>query len=127
MLTKYHILSDAWTLFREFVYVSTVFDISIDDLILSPGIMYRVVLKLCASTICFQTIKTDGVMVMANPPTKGSINVEHRNTTQTGGAEKVYCSYIIIFLFFCFVIAQWTLPNIILIRDISMLSTYEPI
>ena len=28
---------------------------------------------------------------------------------------------------FCFVIAQWTLPNIILIRDIDMFSTYVPI
>jgi hypothetical protein len=28
---------------------------------------------------------------------------------------------------FFFVIAQWTLPNIILIRDIDMFSTYVPI
>jgi len=82
-------ISDIWTLFRNFVHVSTVFDISIDDLTLSPGIKYRVVLKLCAKTICFQTVNTDGVMIIANPPVTGGITVEHRNTTQTGGAEKV--------------------------------------
>ena len=76
-------------MFRDYVHVSTVFDISIDDLTLSPGIKYRVVLKLCAKTICFQTVNTDGVMVIANPPVTGGITVEHLNTTQTGGAEKV--------------------------------------
>ena len=80
---------DIWTLFRDFVHVSTVFDISIDDLTLSLGIKYRVVLKLCAKTTCFQTVNTDGVMVIANPPVTGGITVEHQNTTQTGGAEKV--------------------------------------
>ena len=32
-----------------------------------------------------------------------------------------------IYLYFFFVIAQWTLPNIVLIRDIDMFSTYVPI
>jgi hypothetical protein len=70
-------------------YFSTIFDISIDDLTLSPGTVYRVVLRLCARTICFQSIHTDGVMVIAKPPTTGGINVEHRNITEGGGTEKV--------------------------------------
>ena len=78
-----------WTTFRDFDYFSTIFDISIDDLALSPGTMYRVVLRLCARTICFQSIHTDGVMVIAKPPTTGGINVEHRNITEGGGTEKV--------------------------------------
>ena len=76
-------------MYRDFVHMSTVYDISIDDLILSPGVMYRIVLKLCAKSICFQTVNTDGVMVIANPPVTGGIIVEHLNTTQTGSAEKV--------------------------------------
>ena len=76
-------------MYRDFVHMSTVYDISIDDLILSPGVMYRIVLKLCAKSICFQTVNTDGVMVIANPPVTGGITVEHLNTTQTGSAEKV--------------------------------------
>ena len=31
------------------------------------------------------------------------------------------------FFVFFFVVAQWTLPNVILIRDIDMFSTYVPI
>jgi hypothetical protein len=68
-------------MYRDFVHMSTVYDISIDDLILSPGVMYRIVLKLCAKSICFQTVNTDGVMVIANPPVTGGITVEHLNTT----------------------------------------------
>ena len=82
-------LLDIWTTFSDFDYFSTIFDISIDDLTLSPGTMYRVVLRLCARTICFQSIHTDGVMVIAKPPTTGGINVEHRNITEGGGTEKV--------------------------------------
>jgi hypothetical protein len=60
----------------KFIYVSTVFDISIDDLSLSPGIAYRIVLKLCAKNVCFQTINTDGVLIMVNPPVTSGITVE---------------------------------------------------
>ena len=82
-------LSDVWTSYRDFFHVPAVFEIHIDDLTLELGIMYRVVLKLCATTICFQPINTDGIMVMASPPVTGDLNVEHLNTTQTGAEEKV--------------------------------------
>ncbi|CAG2234222.1 unnamed protein product [Mytilus edulis] len=82
-----------WTTFRDFVHYSTVFDVSIDDLTLDPGIKYRIVLKLCARTICFQTIHTDGVMVIANPPTAGDITIEHLNTTEGNGVEKLAVSF----------------------------------
>ncbi|CAC5360416.1 unnamed protein product [Mytilus coruscus] len=82
-----------WTTFRDFVHFATVFDVSIDDLTLDPGIKYRVVLKLCARTICFQSIHTDGVMVIANPPTAGDITIEHLNTTEGNGVEKLLVSF----------------------------------
>ncbi|XP_063415906.1 uncharacterized protein LOC134697555 [Mytilus trossulus] len=82
-----------WTTFHDFVHYSTVFDVSIDDLTLDPGIKYRIVLKLCARTICFQTIHTDGVMVIANPPTAGDITIEHLNTTEGNGVEKLLVSF----------------------------------
>lgn len=78
-----------WTTYQDYFHISTMFDVSIDDLTLSPGIKYRISLKLCAKTICFDPIKTNGVMVMANPPVSGSISINHLNTTETGGAEKV--------------------------------------
>ena len=80
-------------MYQDFIHVSTVFDISIDDLSLSPGIAYRIALKLCAKNICFQTINTDGVLIMVNPPVTSGITVEHLNTTETGGNEKVRFLY----------------------------------
>ena len=48
-----------------------------------------------------------------------------------GVQKKLITYYIstndIYLLLFFFVIAQWTLPNIILIRDIDMFSIYVPI
>jgi hypothetical protein len=38
--------------------------------------------------------------------------------------QMIYIVYSLGFFGFFFVIAQWTLPNIILIRDIDMFSTY---
>lgn len=89
VINVFYLFSEMWTTFRDFVHYSTVFDVSIDDLTLDPGIKYRIVLKLCARTICFQTIHTDGVMVIANPPTAGDITIEHLNTTEGNGVEKV--------------------------------------
>ncbi|XP_071123054.1 uncharacterized protein [Mytilus edulis] len=86
-------VGNIWTIFRDYIHVSTVFDISIDDLVLSPGMKYRLSLKLCARTFCFSPVSTDGVMVMANPPVTGDIIVEHQNTTVTGGAEKLIVSF----------------------------------
>ncbi|XP_052067298.1 uncharacterized protein LOC127706680 [Mytilus californianus] len=70
-----------------------IFDISIDDLVLSPGMKYRIALTLCARTFCFSPVSTNGVMVMANPPVTGDITVEHLNTTVTGGVEKLIVSF----------------------------------
>jgi hypothetical protein len=93
MTKSTYFLSDIWTMYRDFIHVSTVFDISIDVLSLSPGIAYRIVLKLCAKNVCFQTINTDGVLIMVNPPVTSGITVEHLNTTETGGNEKVRFLY----------------------------------
>ena len=65
-----------------------------DELTLTSGIMYRIALKLCARTICFKTVRTDGVMVMKNEPVSGGITVEHLNTTQAAGVEKVIHSQL---------------------------------
>ena len=49
------------------------------------------------------------------------------------GVQKKLITYsistndIYLLVFFVVVIAQWSLPNIILIRDIDMFSTYVPI
>ncbi|CAC5370733.1 unnamed protein product [Mytilus coruscus] len=86
-------VGNQWSIYHDFIHVSTAFDVSIDDLTLNPGIKYRIVLKLCAKTICYSHISSDGVMVIANPPVTGDITVEHLNTTQTGGAEKLMVSF----------------------------------
>ncbi|CAC5360413.1 unnamed protein product [Mytilus coruscus] len=86
-------VGNMWTIFRDFVHYATVFDVSINDLTLDPGIKYRIVLKLCARTICFQTVHTDGVMVIANPPIAGDITIEHLNTTAGNGVEKLLVSF----------------------------------
>ncbi|CAG2233138.1 unnamed protein product [Mytilus edulis] len=86
-------VGNQWSIFRDFLHVSTAFDISIDDLTLNSGTKYRIVLKLCANTICFSTISTDGVMVMANVPVTGDITVNHLNTTVTGGMETLMVSF----------------------------------
>jgi hypothetical protein len=61
--------------------------------------MYRIVLKLCAKSICFQTVNTDGVMVIANPPVTGGITVEHLNTTQTGSAEIIFAWLVFVYFY----------------------------
>jgi hypothetical protein len=45
-------------------------------------------LKLCAITTCYQPTCSDGVTILANPPTKGKITVEHQNTTQSAGLKE---------------------------------------
>ncbi|CAG2247188.1 unnamed protein product [Mytilus edulis] len=82
-----------WSIFRDFLKVSSVLKMSINDLTLNPGVKYRVVLKLCAKTICFSNISTDGVTVIANPPVTGDVTVEHFNSTQTNGDEKLMVSF----------------------------------
>ncbi|XP_076085327.1 uncharacterized protein LOC143056126 [Mytilus galloprovincialis] len=86
-------LADYWSIFRDFLKVSSVLKMSIDDLTLNPGVKYRVVLKLCAETICFSNISTDGVTVIANPPVTGDVTVEHFNSKQTNGDEKLMVSF----------------------------------
>ena len=69
-------------MFKDYQHVdSTRFDISIDELDLNPGYKYRITLKLCAKETCFRPVSTDGVMIMSNPPTTGSINVLHEDGT----------------------------------------------
>nr|XP_034314147.1 uncharacterized protein LOC105348718 isoform X1 [Crassostrea gigas] len=79
-----------WTTFREYEHIRDHSEAKVTDLDLKPGRMYRVAVKLCAITTCYAPLYSDGVLVLANPPTQGKITVEHQNTTQSGGStEKI--------------------------------------
>lgn len=80
-----------WTTFREYEHIRDHSEAKVTDLDLKPGRMYRVAVKLCAITTCYAPLYSDGVLVLANPPTQGKITVEHQNTTQSGSStEKVW-------------------------------------
>lgn len=80
-----------WTTLREYEHIRDHSEAKVTDLDLKPGSMYRVAVKLCAITTCYAPLYSDGVLVLANPPTQGKITVEHQTTTQSGGStEKVW-------------------------------------
>lgn len=79
--------ADNWTTFKDFYYNHGHQEVRFTNLLLDPGINYRLVVKLCARHICYAPQYSDGVRVIANPPTTGSIVVKHVNITN--GKEQV--------------------------------------
>ena len=82
------LFTDSWMVFKDFFYNHGHQEVKFTNLVLNPGFKYRFVVKLCAKHICFKPQYSNGVRVLANPPTTGRIEVKHVNTT--GGQEKVY-------------------------------------
>ena len=80
-----------WIDFYAETYIHTSTSYSLNDLDLSPGKSYRVTIKPCAGATCFTPVESDGVLVLANRPTTGKLNVTHQDTATIGTAnEKVY-------------------------------------
>ena len=79
---------DSWMVFKDFFYNHGHQEVKFTNLVLNPGFKYRFVVKLCAKHNCYKPQYSNGVRVLANPPTTGRIEVKHVNTT--GGQEKVY-------------------------------------
>ena len=62
---------------RDYEHISTGYQATVHDLVLLPGITYRVALKICASDLCFKPVYSNGVTVISNPPTAGSLTVTY--------------------------------------------------
>ncbi|XP_062569401.1 uncharacterized protein LOC134231455, partial [Saccostrea cucullata] len=77
-----------WSTFREYEHIHKHHKAHVTDLNLKPGRTYRFAVKLCAITTCYAPLFSDGVLILANPPSKGQITVEHRNTTQSSGSNE---------------------------------------
>lgn len=81
-------LTDVWATFREYEHVHKHHEAYVTDLTLNPGRMYRFAVKFCAITTCYAPLYSDGVLILAHPPTKGQITVEHRNTSQSNSLKE---------------------------------------
>ena len=81
------LFTDNWTLFKDFFYNHGHQEVKFTNLVLNPGLEYRFVVKLCAKHICYEPQYSDGVRILANPPTTGRIDVKHINTSS--GLEQV--------------------------------------
>ncbi|XP_062616047.1 uncharacterized protein LOC134277752 [Saccostrea cucullata] len=74
-------LNNKWEVFRDYMYIFGRKEIKRTSMLLSPGMKYRAVLKLCASEICYKPVSSDGIIVLANPPVTGYIKVKHLNSS----------------------------------------------
>lgn len=81
-------LTDVWATFREYEHVHKHHEAYVTDLTLNPGRMYRFAVKFCAITTCYAPLYSDGVLILAHPPTKGQITVEHRNSSQSNSLKE---------------------------------------
>ncbi|XP_078322971.1 uncharacterized protein LOC111122905 [Crassostrea virginica] len=79
--------NNSWMVFKDFFYNHGHQEVKFTNLVLNPGFKYRFVVKLCAKHICYKPQYSNGVRVLANPPTTGRIEVKHVNTT--GDQEKL--------------------------------------
>lgn len=60
------------------------------SLTLKPGRAYRFLVKFCASEICFDPLRSDGVLVLSYPPKTGNLEITHLNvSTPTGNKDTV--------------------------------------
>lgn len=89
-------LTDVWATFREYEHVHKHYEAYVTDLTLNPGRMYRFAVKFCAITTCYAPLYSDGVLILAHPPTKGQITVEHRNSSQSNSLKEtvILCHYL---------------------------------
>ena len=84
------ILIDLWSMFRDYEHIRKHNEAKVTNLDMKPGRSYRVAVKLCAITTCYEPLYSDGVMILSSPPTQGKITVEHQNISLSGGQyEKV--------------------------------------
>ncbi|XP_055997828.1 uncharacterized protein LOC125647098 [Ostrea edulis] len=81
-------IGNFWSTFREYEHIRKHHEAIVTNLNLKPGRTYRMAVKLCAITTCYEPLFSDGVMILANPPAKGKITVEHQNTTQSAGLKE---------------------------------------
>ena len=68
---------DYWTSKTEEVHTSTSSGEIIVNFPLNPGRSYRFGLKFCAADICYNTLYTNGVTVIPNPPKTGHIDISY--------------------------------------------------
>nr|XP_034301655.1 uncharacterized protein LOC105322112 [Crassostrea gigas] len=81
-------VGNVWATFREYEHVHKHHEAYVTDLTLNPGRMYRFAVKFCAITTCYAPLYSDGVLILAHPPTKGQITVEHRNSSQSNSLKE---------------------------------------
>ncbi|XP_078321865.1 uncharacterized protein LOC111103999 isoform X3 [Crassostrea virginica] len=72
---------DDWSIFQNYTYNHGHRQAHVTGLLLDPGRLYRFVVKLCAGETCYRPVHSNGVLILANPPTTGALDVQHDNTT----------------------------------------------
>ncbi|KAK3101031.1 hypothetical protein FSP39_000383, partial [Pinctada imbricata] len=85
-----HPSTPLWSIVRDYEHISSHNFARVNDLFLKPGYKYRFSIKFCALQYCYTPVTSNGVLVLANPPTSGPITITHLNTTQgAGGIEQI--------------------------------------
>ena len=74
-------LTDDWSIFQNYTYNHGHRQAHVTGVLLDPGRLYRFVVKLCAGETCYRPVHSNGVLILANPPTTGALDVQHDNTT----------------------------------------------
>lgn len=82
------ILIDLWSMFRDYEHIRKHNEAKVTNLDMKPGRSYRVAVKLCAITTCYEPLYSDGMMILSSPPTQGKITVEHQNISLSGGPKE---------------------------------------
>ncbi|XP_078334035.1 uncharacterized protein LOC111124258 [Crassostrea virginica] len=83
-------VGNLWSMFRDYEHIRKHNEAKVTSLDMKPGRSYRVAVKLCAITTCYEPLYSDGVMILSSPPTQGKITVEHQNISLSGGQyEKI--------------------------------------
>ncbi|XP_046561789.1 uncharacterized protein LOC124270793 [Haliotis rubra] len=71
---------DLWDIEREFEPLGTSDMVVASGLHLEPGTTYRAAVKFCVVNVCSKPIYSDGVTVIAHPPTPGNISLTYRES-----------------------------------------------
>ena len=74
-------LTDDWSPFQSYTFNHGHRQAHVTGVLLDPGRLYRFVVKLCAGETCYRPVHSNGVLILANPPTTGDLDVQHDNTT----------------------------------------------
>ena len=86
--TIYFLLIGLWSMFRDYEHIRKHNEAKVTNLDMKPGRSYRVAVKLCAITTCYEPLYSDGVLILSSPPTQGKITVEHQNISLSGGPKE---------------------------------------